>query len=145
MISIVEADPRRHLTWLHKSCNYIRALYPEEFAHTFRLDELALGRFYLVRHRRKIVGCGAMVPHDPFTMELKHIFIDASARGLGGGKALLGHIEQMARLAGVATMILETGDQQPAAIGLYRSFGYHACQSYVSDPLPHAIFMAKLL
>jgi putative acetyltransferase len=145
VISIVEADPCRHVTWLHKSCNYIRALYPEEFAHTFRLDELSLGRFYIVRRNRAIVGCGAMVPYDKDTRELKHIFIDASARGLGGGKALLSHIEQAARLDGVVTMILETGDQQPEAIGLYRRFGYHECCPYVTNPLPHAIFMAKLV
>ena len=145
MISIVQADPSRHLTWLHRSCAYIRTLYPIDVAHTFHLDELANGRFFVVRRRRSIIGCGAMVPHAPTMMELKHIFVAAAARGLGCGKALLSHIEQMARLDGVATLVLETGDKQPEAIGLYRAFGYGECPPYVSNPLPHAIFMAKLL
>ena len=145
MITIKQADPRRHLTWLHKSCDYIRALYPAEAAHTFRLDELAAGRFFVVRKSRFIIGCGAMVPINPFTVELKHIFIEAAARGLGGGKALLRHIEQTARQDGVVSLLLETGDQQPEALGLYRSFGYRDCLAYVANPLPHAIFMEKLL
>jgi putative acetyltransferase len=130
---------------LHKSCDYIRALYPAEFAHTFRLDELANGRFFVVRKSRFIIGCGAMVPFNPFTVELKHIFIDAAARGLGCGKALLRHIEQAAKQDGVVSLLLETGDQQPEALGLYRSFGYRQCRPYVANPLPHAIFMEKLV
>jgi putative acetyltransferase len=145
VITIKQADPRRHLPWLRKSCDFIRALYPAEFAHTFRLDELLNGRFFVVRKDRFIIGCGAMVPFNPFTVELKHIFIDAAARGLGGGKALLRHIEQVAHKDGVVSLLLETGDQQPEATGLYRSFGYRNCLPYVAKPLPHALFMEKLL
>ena len=145
MITIKQADPRRHLTWLRKSCDYIRALYPAESGHTFRIDELLNGRFFVVRKNRFVIGCGAMVPLNPFTMELKHIFIDAVARGLGGGKALLHHMEHVARQDGVVSLLLETGDQQPEAIGLYHRFGYRDCLPYIANPLPHAIFMEKLL
>lgn len=144
MISITQDDPRHHLTWLRKSCDYIRALYPAEHAHTFKLAELDHGRFYVIRNG-SVIGCGAIVPHSHDTMELKHIFIDAAARGLGCGKALLVHIEQVARQDGVARIVLETGTKQPEALGLYKAFGYSERPAYIRKPLPHAIFMEKSL
>jgi GNAT superfamily N-acetyltransferase len=39
-------------------------------------------------------------------------------------RAVLGALEATAREAGKRRMILETGDKQPEAIGLYESAGY---------------------
>jgi putative acetyltransferase len=78
-------------------------------------------------------------------MELKHIFIDTAARGLGCGKALLSHIEQMARHDGVKHILLETGTKQPEALGLYKAFGYRKRPAYIANPLPHAVFMEKII
>lgn len=146
MISISQHDPAQHQAWLQKSCDYIRALYhPAENSHGFKLAELLLGRFFLVQHHASIVGCGTMVPYAAGVVELKHIFLDAAARGLGCGRALLTHMEQIAQQDSVLTILLETGDRQPEACGLYRAFGYQLCPPYIVQPLPHAIFMAKSL
>lgn len=145
MISVVQVDPRQHQDWLQRSCDYIRALYhPAEQNHRFDLDHLSRGRFVVVR-AATIVGCGAIVPCGHAIMELKHIFIDAAARGLGCGKTLLRQLEQMAIADGVSTLVLETGDKQPEAFGLYCAFGYQIRATYIADPLPHAIFMEKHL
>ncbi len=58
------------------------------------------------------------------TAEIKRMYVVASARGQGHARAILAHLEETARAAGVEAMILETGLRQPAAITLYESAGY---------------------
>ncbi|WP_084699793.1 GNAT family N-acetyltransferase [Streptacidiphilus anmyonensis] len=56
--------------------------------------------------------------------ELKRMYVRATARGRGLARRMLRHLEEDARRAGRRRMILETGDQQPEAVALYRSEGY---------------------
>jgi ribosomal protein S18 acetylase RimI-like enzyme len=48
----------------------------------------------------------------------------AEARGRGFGRKLLSALEAEARGLGYAGIVLETGVQQAAALGLYESAGY---------------------
>ncbi|MFJ4780711.1 GNAT family N-acetyltransferase [Streptomyces sp. NPDC088762] len=56
--------------------------------------------------------------------ELKRMYVIPQARGLGLARRILAALESDAREAGRTRMVLETGDQQPEAIGLYLSSGY---------------------
>ncbi|MFI5527442.1 GNAT family N-acetyltransferase [Kitasatospora sp. NPDC051853] len=56
--------------------------------------------------------------------ELKRMYVSASARGRGLSRAVLRHLEAEALAAGLTRLILETGTEQPEAIGLYESEGY---------------------
>jgi GNAT superfamily N-acetyltransferase len=56
--------------------------------------------------------------------ELKRMYVRAAGRGRGYARAVLAHLERAAVLAGIETMILETGLKQPEAIALYESSGY---------------------
>ncbi|WP_405762034.1 GNAT family N-acetyltransferase [Streptomyces sp. NBC_00045] len=56
--------------------------------------------------------------------ELKRMYVVPEARGLGLARRILAALEDDARSAGRTRMALETGDQQPEAIALYRSSGY---------------------
>jgi len=147
MITITTKTPWHSdaIEMLEKSCAYIRDLYPSDHAHTFNLDGLATGKFFLVCQDEAAVGCGASVYHTPDTVELKHIFLDPAVRGRGLGKILLRHLEQAACQYGFRRIVLETGTLQPAAYGLYRAFGYQNCQPFIANPLAHAIFMEKFL
>jgi GNAT superfamily N-acetyltransferase len=58
------------------------------------------------------------------TAEIKRMYVVVSHRGRGLARAMLAHLEATAREAGAEAMILETGDAQPEAIGLYTSAGY---------------------
>ena len=55
--------------------------------------------------------------------EIKRMFVHASVRGRGW-PPLLQALEDDAQAAGADWMILETGQPQVAAIGLYRAGGY---------------------
>jgi GNAT superfamily N-acetyltransferase len=71
----------------------------------------------------RLVGCCGWRRHGT-DAELKRMFTTPAARGRGVARRLLAAIEQSARAAGMKRVILETGDKQPEAIGLYESAGY---------------------
>lgn len=58
------------------------------------------------------------------TAEVKRMYVAPSARGLGLARAMLAHLEDTAREAGVQVMVLETGIRQPEAIRLYETSDY---------------------
>lgn len=56
--------------------------------------------------------------------EIKRMYVAPGARRAGLAREVLAHLEATAREAGSRVMVLETGIEQPEAIGLYRSSGY---------------------
>jgi GNAT superfamily N-acetyltransferase len=70
-----------------------------------------------------LIGCAGWRRHGD-DAELKRMFTATEARGRGLGRRMLATIEESAREAGCKRVILETGDRQPEAVGLYESVGY---------------------
>lgn len=62
--------------------------------------------------------------------EIKRMYVADQARGRGFAQALLVALEDEARAAGADWMVLETGQPQVAAVGLYRAGGYGAIAPY---------------
>ncbi len=56
--------------------------------------------------------------------EIRRMFVRESVRGRGFGREVLAAIEASAAAAGADWLLLETGQPQVAAVGLYRSSGY---------------------
>jgi drug/metabolite transporter (DMT)-like permease/GNAT superfamily N-acetyltransferase len=56
--------------------------------------------------------------------ELKNMYVVPNARGSGVSTALLAAVEDAARQSGARRIILQTGDRQPEAVGLYQRQGY---------------------
>lgn len=69
--------------------------------------------------------------------EVKRMYVDPAARGTGLGRAVLRDLVARARDRGVPRLLLETGDRQPEAIGLYESEGWTPVEPfgpYAADP-----------
>ncbi|EPH44143.1 putative IAA acetyltransferase [Streptomyces aurantiacus JA 4570] len=62
--------------------------------------------------------------------EIKRMYVTPEARGLGLARRILAVLEDDAREAGRARMVLETGTKQPEAISLYTSSGYTPCGKF---------------
>jgi GNAT superfamily N-acetyltransferase len=62
--------------------------------------------------------------------EIKRMYVAPPERRSGLGRHLLAHLETTARDAGAAAMVLETGIEQPEAIGLYTSSGYTPVEGF---------------
>ena len=65
---------------------------------------------------------------------MKHLYVVPAARGRGLGRLLLDALEEHARAAGAATLVLDTNRSLEAAGGLYRSAGFAPVPPYNDNP-----------
>ena len=127
----------------------MNGLYPPESTHLTPPEELSAGanRFFAAKVDGKLMGCGGFRVVGRDYAEIKRIFVDPSARGLGLAKALLNRLESESRLLGVLEMKLETGIFQPEAISLFERCGYTQCPVFGDYPEndSYSYFMRKTL
>jgi len=76
--------------------------------------------------------------------EIKRLWVDPEARGLGVGRRLLDDLEQAAREAGAATVRLDTNRELTEAIAMYRKSGYVEVEPYNDEPFAHHWFEKEL-
>jgi len=76
------------------------------------------------------VACGGVARFDETRGELKRMYVLPERRGRGLGRRLLLELEAEARRLGYRSLVLETGDRQPEALGLYASHGYARIPCY---------------
>jgi GNAT superfamily N-acetyltransferase len=101
---------------------------PAREAHMFEPPD---GVFLVTRDDDgRAVGCGGVCRFDAARAELKRMYVLPVARGSGLGRELLELLEGEARRLGYAGIVLETGNRQPEAIGLYASAGYGPIPCY---------------
>ncbi|MCX2732297.1 GNAT family N-acetyltransferase [Saccharopolyspora sp. NFXS83] len=111
------------------------------------------GMFLLGRVAGEPVAIGGWRVYDPAEpefedgdVELKRMYVAPRARGRGLARRMLTELEERAVAAGHKRVLLETGDRQPEAIGLYRAAGYTdipAFGPYRDDPA--SVCFAKTL
>jgi DNA-binding MarR family transcriptional regulator/predicted GNAT family acetyltransferase len=102
------------------------------------------GAFVVAYLRGEAIGCGA-VKHRPGNVtDVKRMWIAESARGLGLGRRLLEHLEQLAREHGSYEAHLETSDVLSEAISLYRSAGYTEVPPFNDEPFADRWFAKTL-
>lgn len=70
------------------------------------------------------LGCGGLRRLDADTVELKRMYVRHAGRGRGIARRLLAALEAEAVRHGARRVLLETGELQHEAIGLYASSGY---------------------
>ena len=78
----------------------------------------------------KPVGCGAIKEYKTDTMEIKRMYVAPQSRGKGIAGNLLTALESWAAELLYKRCILETGKNQPEAIGLYLKNGYKLISNY---------------
>lgn len=90
----------------------VLALRPEDVVATvLALDgEVAVGHAALKRFGE--------------SLEVKKVVVDPAYRGQGISKRIMLELENVARELGVTSLVLQTGDLQIEAIGLYERLGY---------------------
>jgi len=134
------------LNLLEEHLRSMRELSPPESVHA--LDVSGLKRpditFWTVRDGGTLVGCGALKELDATHGEVKSMRTPLALRRRGAGRAVLGHLIQVARSRGYQRLSLETGSMNAfvPAQRLYESFGFAYCgpfADYKADP--HSVFM----
>ena len=129
---LTEADrPRWTELWTAYLDFYHTVLPPEQFDHTWRrlmaghaLHGLAL------RHEGAMAGIAHYLFHESaWTMQpvcyLQDLFVDASARGTGGGRMLIAAVADAAREAGATKLYWLTQSDNAVARTLYDRVARH--------------------
>jgi len=102
------------------------------------------GELVVARLHDRPIGCGALKFHHRAPAELKRMWVDPQARGLGLGRRLLSELERHARKAGARAVRLETNRTLKEAIQLYRSAGYREVPAFNEEPYAHHWFEKRL-
>ena len=102
------------------------------------------GYCVVARLRGRPIGCGALKLHGAAPAELKRMWVDPSARGLGVGRRLLESLEALARENGAKVLHLETNRALREAIELYRGAGFVEVAPFNDEPYAHHWFEKKL-
>jgi ribosomal protein S18 acetylase RimI-like enzyme len=104
------------------------ALYPPE--DNFVLSAAELDRpevlFFTARHAGAVVGIAALRLCNGYA-EVKAMYVDAAARGLGVAGALLDRLVAEGRARALPVLKLETGPRNTQALALYARHGFVPC------------------
>ena len=86
-----------------------------------------------------VAGCCALRPLDsadyPNTAEMKRLYVRKAFRGFGLGRQLAEAMLEQARLAGYASVLLDTLDEMEAARALYTELGFEEIPPYYHNPV----------
>lgn len=128
--------------------HYQDSLYPPEGNHPLSIDELARSniRFFVLRRHGQALACGALRIDPAGFGKVKRMFVLPAARGFTLGQMILDRIEEEAKNLGITCLRLETGPDQPEALGLYRKAGFVERGSFgYYQESPYSVFMEKVL
>ena len=91
-------------------------------------------------------GCACFKRYDHETVEIKRMYVRPAARSKGISAMILKDLEEWALTLGVRKAILETGNSQFEALGLYGRQGYISIPNYAPyTEMPDSICFGKML
>ena len=83
------------------------------------------------------VGCVSLKTLEPGVGEVKRLWVDPAARGLGLARRLMRAIEDQARALGLSSLKLDTNAALTEAIALYQGSGWTPTEAYSGFPATH--------
>ncbi len=98
------------------------------FAQFNKIDKIK--NVLVAYENKKPVGCGAIKKYNKNTMEIKRVFVLPESRGKGIATNILFELENWTRELNFNQCILETGENQPEAIALYKKNEYKIIPNY---------------
>jgi putative acetyltransferase len=112
---------------------FARGLYSEEECFMLPVEQLAAPGTTVVVARNEAgaaLGMAALVEQPAGQGELKRLFVDEAARGLGVADLLLDALERAARERSIRTVRLETGTRSDAALRFYARRGFERIPAF---------------
>ena len=110
---------------------------PEEF-------EPPQGLFLVAEVDGVPAGCGAWRSLGAGRAEVKRVYVEPGFRRRGLAQVIVDAIEADATRAGVRSLVLNTGPEQPEALSLYATLGYVPAAPFgIYADEPRAVFLGK--
>ncbi len=110
---------------------YLNALYQPKDRHILTVEQLAEPgvRFCVAKVDGVALACGGIVPRQGY-YEVKRMWVEPSARGLGLARGILRSLEEEAVRLGCTSLRLETGTLNHEANSLYTSSGFQRIEPF---------------
>ncbi len=124
------------------------ALSPPEACYHLTVEQMAepTVTVWIACDGDTVIGCGALKRHSGTVGEVKRMFTRPDWQGQGIGRRILGEILSTAKQEELETLVLETGDQHPAAWAIYEKAGFTRCGPVLDYPdSPYSVFYQKQL
>lgn len=103
------------------------------------------GGFFVAQSDGVAVGCVALKGTDHGYGEIKRLWVDPGARGLGVARRLMAVAEAGARELGMKRLRLDTnGKALPEAVRFYTRAGWQEIARFNADPYPDRFFEKRL-
>ncbi|MDV7144217.1 GNAT family N-acetyltransferase [Tropicimonas sp. TH_r6] len=132
---------------LQASHGLLDSMFPGDSNHYLSIDGLCMPgiHFFVAERGGRSLGCIALAERKGYG-ELKSMFVNPDARGMGIGDALVDHATDVAQERNLGMLKLESGNTLEHAHRLYRRHGFSNCERFGEYPdSPHSIFMEKAL
>lgn len=107
---------------------------PDPEASHYRPPE---GAFLLAWCDGLPIACVSLKTLEPGTGEVKRLWVDPAARGMGLARRLMRAVEDQARALGLLRLKLDTNAALTEAIALYESSGWTPTEAYSGFPATH--------
>ena len=102
------------------------------------------GLFLVARVGGVPAGCGGWRVIEPGVVEVKRVYVVPEQRRRGLAQVLMSALEETAHRAGHSRIVLNTGPEQPEALGLYAALGYRPVPGFgVYACVAGAVFLGK--
>lgn len=136
LLSLTFDDPRAHRLMAEQQ-RELRRLYQDTDERTEPFDPASLAGGVLLgwEEGSELLAIGGLKPLKDAGLlvrsaEIKRMYTRPGARGRKLGRAVLDGLTIWAREHGLEQVVLETGDLQAAAIGLYESAGFERIANF---------------
>ena len=105
------------------------------------------GALLLAKSEGKYIGAvGLRQIENEYTCEVKRMYIKPEYQGKGVGKMLMKSVLEEAKTMNYKTIKLDTlGPKMPAAVGLYKSFGFKETTPYNYNPYEGVLYFEKVI
>ncbi|WP_234867458.1 GNAT family N-acetyltransferase [Alitabrizicola rongguiensis] len=107
---------------------------PDPEASSFRPPK---GAFLLALRDREVLACVSVKTVNTETGEVKRLWVAPGARGMGLARRMMEAIEAEARALDLARLRLDTNENLPEAIALYRKTGWTEVAPFTDFPATH--------
>jgi DNA-binding MarR family transcriptional regulator/GNAT superfamily N-acetyltransferase len=147
-LATVDSGTREARECLLKYASELALRFPEGYTEQDLLPAAEArrpaGAFIIARENGHAIGCGVLRTPPTDSAEIRHLWIDSRARGIGLGRRLVSELERHAANEGYREIRLDTHSVLSEAIGLYRSSGYQEIPAYDENPHAHLWFAKSL-
>ena len=115
--------------------------FAQELEHFENEYSSPSGAFLLARENGSFVGCVGLRKLSDTVGEIKRLYVEPTARGLGMGQALVRGVVDAGKLLKYSRLVLDTLPSMLAARSLYQSLGFKPVAPYRYNPVSGTAFL----